>query len=250
MRDASLQTRHLVTDRDFLMGSVWEGTGAELHMNRLAAAHTPFRGRILSGLAGMTLALAATDEPLVWSPPAEAEWAFDAPLYEGSAFEVERRREGNAQVLTVSTEGRQVAHGRIRPAGPASRPSNLPETSRATAGRTFTAADLDLFRGWIGPHDRASAGPVPWPLLLLVASGLINRTDYLGPVADVVNRAMRWRFYDSARLGETVHCTIGSVSARPSRSRPEFAVATFDARVLVSDDGRQLAGAEWTVLYA
>lgn len=56
-------------ERDFLIPAVWEGTGDELHTNRLVAAASDFGGRIMSGIATMTLAIARLGKADLGTPP-------------------------------------------------------------------------------------------------------------------------------------------------------------------------------------
>jgi hypothetical protein len=236
-----------VTDRDFLLGSVWEGTGDELHTNRFTAAAGLFGGRVLSGITGMLLTVAAHDPDLLWSAPNCVEWSFDAPLFEGSDLAVTATVDGTDHVLAGSIAGSTATTGRIG-LGPGG--AVRPVEGTPTRGRTMTRADVDLFRDWMPPRTAEPVGTVPWPLLVLTASGLVNRSDYLGdPHPEMVlNRALRWSFGERLAVEETVHCVVGPVGQRPSASRPGFRVATFRAAVVASESARTVAAADWVAI--
>ncbi|MHA6616662.1 hypothetical protein [Pseudonocardia sp. DLS-67] len=236
-----------VTDRDFLLGSVWEGTGDELHTNRFTAAAGLFGGRVLSGISGMLLTIGTHDPDLLWSAPGTLEWSFDAPIFEGSDLVVSATPEGRDHVLAGSLAGNTATRGRIGfgPGGVA-----RPVEGTSTRGRTMTRADVDLFLGWIPPRSVEPAGAVPWPLLVLTASGLVNRSDYLGnPHPEtVLNRGLRWTFGERLAVEETVHCIVGPVQQRRSASRPGFRVATFRVAVVASESRRTVAAADWVAI--
>lgn len=236
-----------VTDRDFLLGSVWEGTGDELHTNRFTAATGLFGGRVLSGITGMLLTVDTYDPDLLWSAPSTVEWSFDAPLFEGSDLVVSGTVDGRDHVLSGSVGGSTGTKGRIG-FGPGD--VVRPVEGTPTRGRTMTRADVDLFHDWIPPRSVEPAGTVPWPLLVLTASGLVNRSDYLGnPHPEMVlNRGLRWSFGEQPAVEETVHCVIGPVHQRPSASRPGFRVATFRAAVVASESTRTVAAADWVAI--
>jgi hypothetical protein len=236
-----------VTDRDFLLGSVWEGTGDELHTNRFTAAAGLFGGRVLSGITGMLLTVDTHDSDLLWSEPSTVEWSFDAPLFEGSDLVVGATAVDGGHDLAGNVAGSTATKGRIG-FGPGA--AVRPVEGAATRGRTMTRADVDLFRSWIPPRSVEPAGAVPWPLLVLTASGLVNRSDYLGNPHPqmVLNRALHWTFGEQLAVEETVHCVVEPVHQRPSASRPGFRVATFRAAVVASETARTVAAADWVAI--
>jgi acyl dehydratase len=234
-----------ISARDFLMGSIWEGTGDELHTNRVAARASIFGARTLPGITGMVLGLAEFDVEIVWGTAAGLEWQFDAPVFEDVELEVDGRRTRDGWRVTGAVEGRPATHGTVLlDAADWEEPAYA---VRRTIGRTVTAADVELFAGWVGGSP--PAGRIPWPLVVLVASGLINRTDYLGHPGVVLNRWFRWRFRRPVPVERTLSCGIAPVRSRPSRSRPDLRVAEFRACV---DDGcdEPVATVEWVVLFA
>ncbi|MED7930455.1 hypothetical protein SMD20_39955 [Nonomuraea sp. LP-02] len=207
---------HVVTARDFLMGSIWEGTGDELHTNRLMARKSMFRQRILSGVSGMLLAIDAYRPELIWAPLTRLRWSFDRPLFEGTRLEVRGHSAGEEHTLSGTADGQIVTHGSVV-TGP---PADLPrKPGRPSAGRTMTEADARLFRTWLPgdpTRDQDLPGHIPWPLIVLTASGLITRGRHMGSFRTVLNRAFTWTFGAPLALEETVHCELGTVERRPS----------------------------------
>jgi hypothetical protein len=226
---------------------VWEGTGDELHTNRLTAATTQFGGRILAGITGMLLTVGTYDPDLLWATPSTLEWRFDAPLLEGSELAVTGRAEGSEHVLAGTRAGTVATRGRI---GFGPRTTLPPVAGTATRGRTMTRADVDLLQDWLPPRHGHGTASVPWPLLVLTASGLVNRTDYLGHPHPgmVLNRAITWTFGEPPAVEDTLHCVIGPVQQRPSATRPGFRVGTFPVAVVSSASSRPVAIADWVVI--
>jgi hypothetical protein len=235
-----------VTARDFLLGSVWEGTGDEMHTNRHAARAGMFGARILSGITGMLVTMATYRRELVWETPAALEWAFAAPLFEGSELAVSGVEiDGGHHVVATTGDG-EATRGRIW-AGAVGEERVVEGT--LTRGRTITEADVDLFGDWLGPSVARGDGLVPWPLLVLVASGLVNRTHYLGDPEMVLNRWFRWSFAEPPEVEDTVHCVIGEVHTRQSAKRPDLRVGEFTASLVSSPTDRVLATVEWVVIF-
>ncbi|WP_433477431.1 hypothetical protein ACQPZP_10455 [Spirillospora sp. CA-142024] len=253
-------------ERDFLIPAVWEGTGDELHTNRLVAAASDFGGRIMSGIATMTLAVARLDGADLGAPPACLEWDFAGPVREGEKVRVDGSRAGGDLTVATSVGGATTGTGVLRaaPADPAAAadppapgdppaPAGGPDGTRSR-GWTITAADLELFADWIGDGREdgrdGGSGPVPWPLLILVTSGLMGRDRLFGdaPSGQVLNRWMRWRFASMPVTGETVHCVLRSHTSRRSRTRPGDQVSRIVLDTRSADDGRALTEIEWVVL--
>lgn len=233
-----------VTDRDFLIGSVWEGSGDELHTNRHVARQTMFGGRVLSGISGMLLVVDQAAPELLWSEVSDIEWSFDAPLFEGDEVRATTQRDGSTLRLSGSMADRRTRGAIVRGAPhPA-----VPVHGDSTKGRTMTPADLDLFASWLGRRDGAPE-VVPWPLVALTASGLITRSKTLGPHEMLLNRWFRWSFVSPVPIDETVHCVVAPAHPRRSRSRPELRVAEHDVAVVSSVDDRQYARFRWVVMY-
>lgn len=238
-------------ERDFLIPAVWEGTGDELHTNRLVAAASDFGARIMSGIATMTLAVARLGGAGLGTPPACLEWDFAGPVREGEKVRVDASRVGGDLKVATSVAGATTGTGVLRAApGDPPAPAAGPDGVRSR-GWTITAADIELFADWIGDRrDDGGSGPVPWPLLILVTSGLIGRDRLFGdvPTGQVLNRWMRWRFVSMPATGETVHCVLRSHTSRPSRTRPGDHVSRIVLDTRSADDGRALADIDWVVL--
>ena len=107
-QDMSQDFKHRVHDRDFIVNSIWEGTGDELHYNDIYARKTEFGGRVLSGLALTCLASAHHSAATKWSPPGRLDLSFDSVVLAND--EIGIRQSG--------TPARNIdrCHGR-RPAG-------------------------------------------------------------------------------------------------------------------------------------
>uniref|UniRef100_UPI003F49146B hypothetical protein n=1 Tax=Actinomadura sp. CA-154981 TaxID=3240037 RepID=UPI003F49146B len=248
----ALDPVYFTTDeRDFLIPAVWEGTGDELHTNRLVAAASDFGGRIMSGIATMTLAVVRLSGADLGTPPGCLEWDFAGPVREGEKVRVDASREDGALHVATSVGGTTTGTGVLRAAS-ADRPAPTGGPGRGRSrGWTITAADLDLFADWIGGGRRAGgSGPVPWPLLVLVTSGLLGRDRLFGdaPSGQVLNRWMRWRFASMPAIGETVHCVLRSHTSRPSRRWPGTQVSHLVLDTCSADDGRALTEIDWVVL--
>ncbi|MFD1546081.1 hypothetical protein [Nonomuraea guangzhouensis] len=234
----------VVTAQDFLMGSIWEGTGDELHTNRLTARKSMFGQRILSGVTGMLLTIDAYRPELIWTPMSRLRWSFDAPLFEGARVDVRGASSGDEHTISGTAGDQVVTHGTVV----AGQPKRLPgRPGRASAGRTMTEADALLFHSWL-PSDQADPDHIPWPLIVLTASGLIVRGRHLGDFHTVLNRAFTWSFGPPLALEETIHCELGEVERRPSVSRPGLEVVRFEAGVVASASGDHVASVEWVMI--
>ncbi|HEX4814675.1 MAG TPA: hypothetical protein VFV66_18190 [Nonomuraea sp.] len=238
----------VVTAQDFLMGSIWEGTGDELHTNRLTARKSMFGQRILSGITGMLLVIDAYRPELIWSSLSRLQWSFDGPLFEGTEVDVRGRSTGDEHIMSGTVGGEVVTHGTVV-AGPPTAVTARP--GRASAGRTMTEADARLFQSWLPGDPTVGAGTpehIPWPLIVLTASGLITRGRHMGHFRTVLNRAFTWTFGPPVALEETVHCEMGKVERRPSASRPGMDVVRFEASVTATESGNHVASVEWVMI--
>ncbi|MDX3101468.1 hypothetical protein [Nonomuraea angiospora] len=115
----------------------------------------------------------------------------------------------------------------------------------------MTEADARLFRTWLPgdpTRDRDLPGHIPWPLIVLTASGLITRGRHMGSFRTVLNRAFTWTFGAPLALEETVHCELGTVERRPSATLPGMDVVRFEAGVMSTASGDQVAGVEWVMI--
>jgi hypothetical protein len=242
-------TTRRVTPRDFLVGSIWEGTGEELHVNRHVAAAGEFGGRILSGISGMLLALSTYDPSMAGAHPSTLIWSFNGPLREDDTLHVSGtpRDEGYAVRGSVGTDtARPATAGEIE-FGP--RVSNLTAGGWSTRGRTFTSADIELFWQWMGNTQDPPGDNVPWPLIVLTASGLVSRTNYLGDHDMVLNRGFKWHFAGLPSVDDTIHCVVGPLRTRTSSSRPDLKVADYEVGVVSSPTGHIYATVDWTVMF-
>ncbi|WP_084965875.1 hypothetical protein [Thermoactinospora rubra] len=238
----------VVTARDFLMGSIWEGTGDELHTNRLTARKSMFGQRILSGVTGMLLVIDAYRPELIWTPLSRLRWSFDGPLFEGTQVEVRGRSAGDEHAMSGTAGDRVVTHGIAVTGRPAAVPA---KPGQVSAGRTMTEADARLFHSWLpGDLTVGESAPehIPWPLIVLTASGLITRGRHMGDFHTVLNRAFTWSFGRPLALEETIHCEMGTVERRPSASLPGMDVVRFEASVVATASGDHIAGVEWVMI--
>ncbi|MEV0390921.1 hypothetical protein [Nonomuraea sp. NPDC050643] len=235
----------VVTARDFLMGSIWEGTGDELHTNRFTARTSMFGQRILSGASGMLLTIDAYRPELVWAPLSRLDWTFDGPVFEGARMDVEGSS-GAEHDITGTIDGRVVTQGTAVIGPPLAGPP--PVKGRASAGRTMTEADVKLFRCWL-PGDRTGDPEhIPWPLIVLTASNLITRGRHMGNYHTVLNRAFTWSFGPPLPLEETIHCEVGETERRPSASRPGLDVVRIRASVVATASGACVADVDWVAI--
>lgn len=243
-------TYHAVSDRDFLIGSVWEGTGEEIHVNRHFAGQSEFGGRILSGISGMLVTIASFDAELLRNCPSRLEWAFNGAILEKDLIEV----------TGAGNENRFLVEGRAK-GSPTERPTSAGAlefgelldvgtvAGTSTRGRTFTPADIELYRSWLGPKEGPLDPLVPWPLIVLLASGLVGRSGYLGAHEMTLNRGYKWAFAGLPEVGDTLHCVYGPIQRRVSSTRPDLTVGRYDVAVVSSVTGRIFAKIDWTVMF-
>ncbi|MCQ0016327.1 hypothetical protein [Actinomadura madurae] len=159
-----------------------------------------------------------------------------------------RRTDGELSVAT-SVGGTTTGTGVLRSAPNASRRPGDTSAGTRSRGWTITEADVELFADWIGGGNGAG-DPVPWPLLILLTSGLLGRDRlFAGKTVDqVLNRWMRWRFESMPTTGETVQCDLRSHTSRPSRTRAGYQVSRIVLDTRSADDGRSLTEIDWVVL--
>jgi hypothetical protein len=125
----------------------------------------------------------------------------------------------------------------------------VPVDGIATRGRTYTPADVALFESWLGSSTDEVSRRVPWPLVVLLASGLVSRSGYLGEHELTLNRGFLWRFGDLPSVDDTVHCVYGPVRTRDSATRPDLKVGSYDVAVVSSVTHQVFANVEWTVMF-
>lgn len=250
MQSQKTPTYHTVSDRDFLIGSVWEGTGEEIHVSRHFASQSEFGGRILSGISGMLVTIASFDAGLLRKCPSRLEWAFNGAILEEDRIEVtgtgdEDRfaiegRAGRAMTDRPTSAG-TIEFGELQNVGIV--------VGTSTRGRTFTPADIELYRSWLGPKEGSPDSLVPWPLIVLLASGLVSRSGYLGAHEMTLNRGYKWTFAALPEVGDTLHCIYGPIQKRVSSTRPDLTVGRYDVAVVSSVTGQTFAKIDWTVMF-
>ncbi|RJO70826.1 hypothetical protein D5S18_26925 [Nocardia panacis] len=233
-----------ITDRDFLLGSVWEGTGEELHTNRYAAARAMYGQRVLSGISGMLVALHTHDPALLWTRQ-DVEWSFDGPIFEGATVRIESGAVTGGRCFHLSQDDSLRGRGRV---GVAGAPGHPPEDGRISRGRTMTGADTGLLAHWLPPVDAPSPGSVPWPVLLLTASGLVVRDKLPGAFELVLNRWLRWTQLADVRADDTVHCIVGLPAVRPSRTRPDLSVTRLEVHMIDSVSNKPVGHIDWVMV--
>lgn len=238
--------QRIVTDSDFLLGSVWEGSGEELHTNRHAARSSMYGQRILSGISGMLISLHAWSPDVIWTPQECLEWSFDGPVFEGARVDVQTDTdEAGDRQFVVTADGVRQGRGLLRDTrwevGP-------PVSGRHTRGRTMTSADVDLMKHWLPPATPADETVVPWPLLVLTMSGLVVRDKALGDFELALNRWLRWVSLAPAHVDDTVHCLVGAPDRRPSKSRSGLDVVTFEVDVVNSVSGDRIGHVDWVMM--
>lgn len=244
--------RYQIHNRDFVVNSIWEGAGDELHSNDLYAADTEFGARIISGIALVSLSVAQHMGERGWPVPPRAAMSFDSAVKSGDFIEIMLNRCDLGDKLEVAvgerralriTFGSEPVHTTLRSEG-----------GRKTKGRTFTSGDREVFDWWISTSLPAvrlpPPGVVPWPLLSSTISGLIGRIEIIdAPHTSLVNRANEWSFFRPVRVGETVHAEVQQANERTSRTKPGWGVWT--ARVLVVSDteGDVVGTSDWVCMY-
>lgn len=232
-------------DWTFLLGSAWEGTGDELHTNRLTAGSQSgdFEGRILSGITTCVRSLFEIEPEWLHSPTVDLEWSFDRPVYEHDLVSVDARNLDGLH-LAVAVEDRKCGGGRIKRHD---RTVTNPEASGLRlSGRTFSEADSKLFQTWL-PSELADEGRIPWPAVLFTVSRQFSLWGGI-PHSTMLNRAMHWRTNRAVDAGETLDTYLISVKDRKSASRAPFQVVTIEAQVVSADKEDVVAEFSWVVL--
>jgi hypothetical protein len=201
--------------------------------------------RILSGISGMLLTVNAYRPDLVWAPVSKLQWSFDAPLFEGAGIDVQGRHTAEDYSITGSVAGETVSRGVVQ----LGKPTVPPKVSgRTTAGRTMTQADAELFQSWLPTTSMEAPDYIPWPLLVLTASGQVTRSKIFGDFEMVLNRGFRWSFSHLPPLEETIHCEVADVRCRPSATRPGLNVVQFNVNVIATVSGDPIGSAEWVMM--
>ena len=164
-QDMSQDFKHRVHDRDFIVNSIWEGTGDELHYNDIYARKTEFGGRVLSGLALTCLASAHHSAATKWSPPGRLDLSFDSVVLANDEIGIRQSGTPAETSIDVMVGDRRVLKMVFTPE------ENVPPApstpSRVSKGRTLTVGDREVFDWWLSSSlpslQLAKPGIVPWP---------------------------------------------------------------------------------------
>lgn len=234
-------------DWTFLLGSAWEGTGDELHTNRLSAGSRSeeFEGRILSGITTCVRSLYEAGSDWLYTPSIELDWSFDSPVYEDDPVSVDAE-ESDPLHVAVAVAERQCGGGSIK-AHDEPAPVNVPgKSGLRLSGRTFSEADSRLFHTWL-PSSRADEAVIPWPLVLFTVSRQFSLWGGI-PHSTLLNRAMNWRSKRTVSAGESLDTYLISANDRRSVSRAPFQVVEIEARVVSANHGDVVGEFSWVVL--
>ncbi len=242
-----------INDRDFIVNSIWEGTGDELHYNDIYARRTEFGGRVLSGLALTCLASAHHSAATNWAPPARLDLSFESVVLANDDIVVRQSDMPPETSVDVMTEERRALHMVFT-----SEEINSPTPSaptRTSKGRTLTVGDREVFDWWLSQSlpglQLAEPGIVPWPLVASAVSGAISRIGLVQqPHSSLVNRSNCWRFFRSAEIGETIHAEIHSPSERLSRSKQGWGIWSGTVRTVSDSENDVIAATDWICLFA
>lgn len=227
-----------VSNIDFVLPEVWEGPGAELHLNDLTAAKTPFGQKILSGITSMILASTPVIKDVGWGWPSSLKWEFRSPVLSDAQLSVhwqssDKREDAHNLQATVRSNGTQIASsGEIRYGSlmDSDNETQVRNDGSYTFGRTLFDADVELFSWWMSksglePLDGNPGDDVPWPLFVSLAGGMFARMAVTADTPDdVVNRGMDWTFMRPLRVGESLRGYLHEGAERASRSRPGWSV--------------------------
>jgi acyl dehydratase len=241
-----------IHDRDFVVNSIWEGAGDELHSNDLYAARTEFGARIVSGIALVSLCVAPRMGELGWPAPRRAALSFDRAVKSGDQIDIDLKEHPSGEAMEVAVGGRRAL--RVDFGHPADVVLKRSADFRRTKGRTFTAGDREAFDWWITASlpdvTLAPEDIVPWPLLASAVSGFIGRIDIVkSPHSSLVNRFNEWSFFRSVRIGETVHAEVHDPRERDSVSKPGWGIWTARVLVVSDSDGDVVACSKWVCMY-
>ena len=241
-----------IQNRDFVVNSIWEGAGDELHSNDFYAAKTEYGARIISGIALVSLCVAEHMGEQDWQAPRRAAMSFDSAVKSGDCIDIELARRGANADLQVSVEGQRALRIAFDQDGELA-PDRSDDCLR-TKGRTITSGDREAFDWWISRSlpdvDLAPPDLVPWPLLASTVSGFMGRKNIVRqPHSSLVNRYNEWSFFRPVQIGETVHAEIYDPGERDSRSRPGWGVWSGRVVVVSRNKGDVVGCSNWVCMY-
>ena len=246
--------KHRIHDRDFIVNSIWEGTGDELHYNEsIYARKTEFGGRVLSGLALTCLASAHHSAATKWSPPGRLDLSFDSVVLAND--EVGIRQSGTPAETSIDV---MVGDRRVLKMVLTSE-ENVPPApstpSGVSKGRTLTVGDREVFDWWLSSSlpglQLAKPGIVPWPLVASAVSGAISRLGLVQqPHTSLVNRSNCWRFHRNGRVGETIHAELHNPSERLSKSKKGWGIWSGTVKTVSDSENDVIAVTDWICLFA
>lgn len=250
--DSNVDHQFTIADLDFVVPCTWEGSRDQLHISDEFAQGEGHPGRLFSGTAGLALVIAQLSRAEGWEPPHRLSWQFNAPIYLGNEVVYRTRSLSNdSRQIEVTVGDHSVASGEIwtRPSGDQPRlPDSGAEITRLT--RTLGNGDRDLFGWWtsksVGQLD-LPAGEQPWPVLILIASGLVgNLQQFAAGDLSAVLRAYDWSFVRAPQVGETIVISLTGLDCRRSNSKPDWTVCT--ASLILRGGGDMIATSSFTVL--
>ena len=242
-----------IHDRDFVLNSIWEGSGDELHYNEIYARNSDFGARILSGIALASLSVANRMGETGWSEPRQAKFSFESVVKSGDHIDILSCCKQGEDALEVVVDGRRamrIVFGQETPPTP-----ERSATYQKSKGRPLTAGDRQAVDWWISsafPQVKlAPPNIIPWPLLASAVSGLIGRMGIISvPHTLLVNRFNEWNFFRSVECGETLHAEIHEVIERDSVSKPGWGVWSSARVLVVSDTHNDIVGnSKWICMF-
>jgi len=128
-----------------------------------------------------------------------------------------------------------------------------------TPARTITEADLTLFAGLSGDFnplhtDEEFAKTTPFggrifhgPGVFAIATGLESRLGLKEGTA-LAFLGMTWNLKAPVMIGDTIHVEQQVASTKPSSSKPDRGIVTFDVQV-VNQEGVVCQDGQWLVMF-
>lgn len=126
--------------------------------------------------------------------------------------------------------------------------------------RTITEADLVMFAGFSGDFNpihtdaefakRSQFGERIFhgPGVFAIATGLESRLGLKEGTA-IAFLGMTWTLKDAVRIGDTIHVRETIAAKKPSSSKPDRGIVTFDVQVLNQCDEVCQEG-QWVVMFS